>query len=82
MDYRPTVEYQQAYPDSLVSEIVSAASEGVEGTGVATAKLGALTPIVDLLNSAWQEFWRAPEDYQAWEAKRYDELRRSLRADW
>ena len=81
MDNRPTVDYWQAYPDSLVSEIVSAAKEGVEGTGVVTAKPGALTPIVGLLNSAWQEFWRAPEYYQAWEAKRCGELRNSSHTD-
>ena len=75
MGYDPVPEYQQCYPEPLLSEIVSAAQEGIEGTGVVTAKSDALTPIVGLLNSAWQEFWRAPKDYQAWETAQFDTLR-------
>lgn len=78
MDCRPTAEYRQAYPESLLSEIVSAAKEGIVGTGVVTAKPDALTPIVNLLNSAWQKFWRAPEDSRTWEAAQLDGLRASL----
>ena len=80
MGYRPTAEYRQAYPEPLLSEIVSTAQEGIVGTGVVTAKPDALTPIVDLLNSAWRKFWRAPKDYQAWEAAQLDDLRVSLNA--
>ena len=80
MGYRPTVEYRQAYPKPLLSEIVSAAQEGIGGTGVVTAKPDALMPIVGILNSAWQKFWRAPEDYQAWEAAQFDDLRTSVNA--
>ena len=75
MGYDPVPEYQQCYPEPLLSEIVSAAQEGIEGTGVVTAKSDALTPIVGLLNSAWQEFWRAPKDYQAWETAQLETLR-------
>ena len=78
MGYKPTAEYRQAYPESLMSEIVSVAKEGIEGTGVVTAKPDALTQIVDLLNSAWQEFWRAPENYQAWEAAKLNDLRTAM----
>lgn len=53
MGYRPTAEYRQAYPEPLLSKIVSVAKEGIEGTGVVTAKPDELTPIVSLLNSAW-----------------------------
>ncbi|MCE2449759.1 MAG: hypothetical protein J4F35_15675 [Candidatus Latescibacteria bacterium] len=75
MGYTPVPEYQQCYPESLLSEIVSAAQEGIEGTGVQTAKPDTLTRIVGLLNSAWQEFWRVPKDYQAWETARLETLR-------
>ena len=81
MGYKVEPEYRQCYPEELLSRIVSATKEGVEGTGVVTAKPDTLAPIVDLLNSAWQEFWRAPEDYQAWEAKRCGELRNSSHTD-
>lgn len=82
MGYSPIAEYRQAYPESLMSEIVSAAKEGIEGTGVVTAKPDALTPIVGLLNSAWQEFWQAPEDYQAWETAKVKALRTSVNATY
>ena len=82
MDHDPVVEYQQCYPEPLVTRIVSAAKEGIEGTGVVTAKPDALKPIVGLLNSAWQEFWRAPEDYQAWETAEFDDLRTSVNATY
>ena len=75
MGYTPVPEYQQCYPESLLSEIVSAAQEGIEGTGVQTAKPDTLTQIVGLLNSAWQEFWRLPKDYQAWETAQLETLR-------
>ncbi len=74
MGYDSEAEYRQAYPEILLTKIVSIAREGIEGTGVMTAKPDALKPIVGLLNSAWQEFWRAPEGYQAWEATRFDAL--------
>lgn len=82
MDHDSTVEYQQCYPEPMVTRIVSEAKEGIEGTGVVTAKPDALKPIVGLLNSAWQEFWRAPEDYQAWETAQFDDLRTSVNATY
>ena len=78
MGYTSVPEYQQCYPETLLAEIVSTAEEGIEGTGVRTAKSDSLTPIVDILNSAWQEFWRAPEDYQAWETAQLETLRTSI----
>lgn len=73
-------EYQQCYPETLLTKVVSAAQEGIEGIGVKVAKPDSLLPVVGLLNAAWQEFWRAPEGYQAWEAARLDTLRASLDA--
>ena len=82
MSYSPIPEYRQAYPESVMSKIVSAAKEGIEGTGVVTAKPDVLTPIIGLLNSAWQEFWQAPEGYQAWEAAKVEALRTSVNATY
>ena len=75
MGYAPAPEYQQCYPETLLSEIVATAQEGIEGTCVRTAKPSALKPTVDILNAAWQEFWRAPEAYQAWETAQLATLR-------
>ena len=78
MSYTPAPEYQQCYPENLISEIVSTLQEGIKGSGVATAKPDAMTRIVCLLNAAWKEFWSAPEDYPAWEAKQFDILRTTV----
>ena len=78
MGYRPTAEYRQAYPDTLLSEIVGATKQSVEGMGMVTAKPDSQTRIAGILNAAWQEFWRVPGDYQAWEAAQFDTLRTSV----
>ena len=62
---------------ALLAKIVLAAKDGIEGIGMVTAKPDSLTPIVGLLNSAWQKFWQAPEYYQAWEAAQFETLRLS-----
>lgn len=80
MDYRPTAEYRHCYPDALLSNIVPSAKGGIEGTGMVRAKSDSLTPIVSLLNSAWQEFWRAPKNYPTWEAEQINILRMSENA--
>ncbi len=81
MGYKVEPEYRQCYPEALLLSIVSTTKEGVKGTGVVTANSDAMAPIVEILNSAWKEFWHAPDDYQAWEAGKHAELRSSLRAD-
>ena len=77
MGYQPEVEFLQCYPETLLRKIVLAAKDGIEGICVVTAKPDSLTPIVGLLNSAWQKFWQAPEYYQAWEAAQFETLRLS-----
>lgn len=78
MGYRPIPEYAKCYADTLISEIASAAKRGVDGVGVRTAAAGALTPIIALLNDAWSRFWKAPHQYQTWEARQLDELRKAV----
>ncbi|MDE0142856.1 MAG: hypothetical protein OXI80_14385 [Caldilineaceae bacterium] len=80
MDYSPAPEYQQCYPEILLSGTVSAAQEGIKGSGVVVAEPDTLVPGVSLLNDAWQEFWQAPEDYQAWETEQLKALRTTLDA--
>ena len=80
MDYSPAPEYRQCYPEILLSGTVSAAQEGIEGSGVVVAEPDALVPGVALLNDAWQKFWQAPQSYQAWEAEQLEVLRTTLDA--
>lgn len=78
MGYRPTVEYQQAYPEAVMSAVVSAARRGIKGMGVVAAEPDALQPIIGRLNAAWEEFWRMPENYQEWETEQFETLRASV----
>lgn len=81
MGYSPSPEYRQCYPETLLSAIVSAAQVGIEGIGVVTAKPDSLQPIVRLLNDAWQEFWRAPEEFQTWEEGQMENLRATVNGE-
>ena len=78
MGYTPSPEYQQCYPEGVLAKIVSIIRAGIEDTGVVTAKPGALTRMVGLLNAAWKEFWSTPENYPAWEAEQVETLRASI----
>ena len=78
MDYNPSPEYHECYPEDLLCKIVSTVQEGIEGTGVITAKPGTLTRIVNLLNNAWKEFWSTPGDYPAWEEAQVEILRANV----
>ena len=74
MNYTPEPEYRQCYPDNLLSGIVSAAKQGIDGIGMSTAGQGELTPVVRLLNFAWREFWRKPNEYKTWETAQFELL--------
>ena len=78
MGYTPSPEYQQCYPENLLSKIVSMVEVEIKGTGVVTAKPDALMLIVSLLNTAWKKFWSAPENYPVWEAEQIETLRANV----
>jgi hypothetical protein len=78
MGYNITAEYQQCYPEHLLFKIASAAKKGIEGIGVTPPNLNSQALIVRLLNAAWKEFWRTPEDYQVWETNQLNTLRPTL----
>ncbi len=80
MGYNASPEYHQCYPEDLLYKIVSMVREGIKGTGVITAKPGTLTCIVNLLNTAWKEFWSTPANYTAWEAEQIETLRVKVNA--
>ncbi len=78
MGYTPSPEYDQCYPENLLNKIVSTVQEGIKGIGVVTVQPGALTRVVNLLNTAWNEFWGAPADYPTWEAEQIETLRANV----
>ncbi len=55
--------------DRLLDTICDAALAGVRVAGPTTAD-----PIHRLLNSAWDEFWRDPAGYTAWERKAVEDM--------
>jgi hypothetical protein len=67
MTYRAAPEYHQCYPDTLIENIVAAAKNGIEGSGIVAATSNTKARVRDLLNEAWQTFWSSPADFGAWE---------------
>ena len=72
---RPEPEYQRCVPDTLLGQIAGEAKAGVEGIGCRLASPETDDEIHELLNSAWDRFWTAPESYVEWE-------RRAMQALW
>lgn len=81
---KPPVEYQYAYPDSLLDEVSKLILECLRRSGFAIFSRDLLespskTDIRVMLNEAWRVFWEnKPEDYRPWEEKRVAELRSAL----
>lgn len=65
---RSSAEYRRCFPDQLLTEIAKQAHQAMLALGCTIAKSGSLTPIAALLNEAWNQFWRNPDGYVAWEA--------------
>ena len=60
-------EYRRCFPDQLLEEVCRAAGEGVAGLGCRVASPASGGEVYTLLNRAWDEFWRDPAGYGAWE---------------
>jgi hypothetical protein len=81
---KPPVEYQYAYPDTLLNEISKLIFEGLRDSGFALYSKellvnGSKTNIRVMLNEAWRVFWESkPEDYRVWEENRVATLRSVL----
>ncbi len=70
-------EYYRCVPDDLLSAIALDAKAGVEGLGCRVAGPDTLDEIHHILNSAWKQFWLAPNSYVEWERSAIDRLRLS-----
>ncbi len=79
----PETEYQYAYPDALLEDIVGLIIDGLKLSGVSVfpSELSSKSDdeIRILLNEAWQVFWDSePEDFRNWEQDRIENLRNSM----
>lgn len=72
---RAEPEYHRCYPDLILREIAEQGLQGVKGIGCRIAARSQFPPIVDLLNRAWIEFWRAPAQFSEWERKAVKQLK-------
>lgn len=73
---KPTAMYRRACPRELLEQAAISALEGTNKIGCHIVRDGTARPIRDLLNTAWQKFWTAPEEYHAWEREAIAELKR------
>jgi hypothetical protein len=69
MGFRAIPEYSHCYSENILSKIVQASQQGLNDIGIKVATPQVMTPVVKLLNNAWDEFWRNPQEYASWESK-------------
>ena len=72
----PDADYRRCFPKQIIETIAEKALAGVRAMGCRVAEPGVTSPVHDLLNLAWTEFWRNPAGYAAREKELVEELRR------
>jgi len=73
--FKPTPMYRRACPRHLLEQAAAHAREGTRLIGCSIVHEGTSSPIHDLLNTAWERFWSAPDDYHEWERQAIAELK-------
>ena len=71
-------EYHQCFPEHVLEAVAQKAYEGVVEIKCRIATPTTRGVLHDLLNNAWEAFWRAPLHYTEWEQSSVAELKRSL----
>jgi hypothetical protein len=82
----PASEYQYAYPDTLLEDIVGLIIDGLKQSGVSVFPSESSSKndggIRALLNEAWKVFWETePEGFRNWEQHHVESLRTSLQVE-
>jgi hypothetical protein len=80
----PETEYQYAYPDTLLEDIVRLIIDGLKQSGLSVFPIDAKKDgeIREMLNEAWAVFWKStPEDFREWEKGSVKNLRTSLQVE-
>lgn len=76
----PVVEYQYAYPDSLLQYIVNVILAGMRqcGFSIVSEEIinnGKSDDIRNTLNGSWKTYWTSPSDFRRWEINTLNELK-------
>jgi hypothetical protein len=74
---RPTSLYRRACPRELLERAAIHALQGTKLIGCRIVHTGTSSPVHDLLNRAWGNFWAAPDNYHAWEREAIAKLKQS-----
>jgi hypothetical protein len=72
----PDPDYRRCFPDSIIKSMAEKALAGVRGIKCRVAEPVISSPVHDILNQAWGEFWRDPARYASWEKNAVEELRK------
>ncbi len=67
--------YRRACPSQLIQQSVVYSLEGVKKIGCRVASENTTGMVHDLLNTAWQKFWAAPDQYPVWERETINTLK-------
>lgn len=67
--------YRRACPSQLIQQAVVYTLEGVKKIGCRVVSESTTGMVHDLLNTAWQQFWAAPNQYPAWERETINSLK-------
>ena len=73
---RADPEYYRCYPDHILKLIAEKALEGVLEMGCRIAKPDTDSPIHNILNETWAEFWQDPKGFSNWERNAVKKLKR------
>lgn len=77
---KPGPMYRRACPRELLERAAIHALEGTNLIGCCIVHNGTSSPVHDLLNTAWEKFWAAPNDYHAWEREAIAKLKQGAAA--
>ena len=67
--------YRRACPSQLIQQAVVYSLEGVKKIGCRVVSENTTGMVHDLLNTAWQKFWEAPNQYPLWERETINTLK-------
>lgn len=73
--FHPQPEYYRCYPNHLIELLVQHSFVGTQAIGCTIAEPDATGAMFGLLNSAWSQFWKDPQNYSVWEQQVVDSLR-------
>jgi hypothetical protein len=80
LNAEPVVEYQYAYPEGLMAELVDTVLAGLKESRFVIISPSGLErhssdTVIKQLNEAWVTFWNKPDEFRNWEEKCIEKLK-------